>query len=195
MGGGLGIDYDGSQTNFESSMNYTWQEYASDVVYHIQTVCDEVGVPHPHIITESGRAVAAFHSVLVFGTLGVTNQGEITDIPHEIPDQYEQPLHDLLITYQEANARNILETYHDAIQALETATTLFSAGYLPIDQRVIAENLYFAILHKIRRLVQDLDYVPRNSAGLIGDFPTSITATSQSFSRFPTVGRSSSCSR
>lgn len=166
VGGGLGIDYDGSQTNFESSMNYTWQEYASDVVYHIQTVCDEVGVPHPHIITESGRAVAAFHSVLVFGTLGVTNQGEITDIPHEIPDQYEQPLHDLLITYQEANARNILETYHDAIQALETATTLFSAGYLPIDQRVIAENLYFAILHKIRRLVQDLDYVPEELGGL-----------------------------
>ncbi len=166
VGGGLGVDYDGSQTNFESSMNYTWQEYASDVVYHIQTVCDEVGVPHPNIITESGRAIAAFHSVLVFGTLGVTNQGDVTEIPTEIPEIYEQPLHDLLFTYQDATARNVLETYHDAIQALDTATTLFSAGYLPLDQRVIAENLFFAIIHKIRKLVQDLDYIPEELAGL-----------------------------
>ncbi len=166
VGGGLGIDYDGSQTNFESSMNYTWQEYASDVVYHIQTVCDEVGVPHPNIITESGRAIAAFHSVLIFGTLGVTNQGDVTEIPNEIPEIYEQPLHDLLFTYQDATARNVLETYHDAIQALDTATTLFSAGYLPLDQRVIAENLFFAIIHKIRKLVQALDYVPEELEGL-----------------------------
>ena len=166
VGGGLGIDYDGSQTNFESSMNYTWQEYASDVVYHIQTVCDEVGVPHPNIITESGRAIAAFHSVLVFGTLGVTNQGDVTEIPSEIPEIYEQPLHDLLFSYQDATARNVLETYHDALQALDTATTLFSAGYLPLDQRVIAENLFFAIIHKIRKLVQDLDYIPEELAGL-----------------------------
>ena len=166
VGGGLGVDYDGSQTNFESSMNYTWQEYASDVVYHIQTVCDEVGVPHPNIITESGRAIAAFHSVLVFGTLGVTNQGDVTEIPTEIPEVYEQPLHDLLFTYQDVTARNVLEAYHDALQALDTATTLFSAGYLPLDQRVIAENLFFGIIHKIRKLVQDLDYIPEELAGL-----------------------------
>ncbi len=166
VGGGLGIDYDGSQTNFESSMNYTEQEYASDVVYHIQTVCDEVGVPHPHIITESGRAVAAFHSVLVFGTLGVTNQGDVTEIPAEIPEIYEQPLHDLSFTYQELTARNLLEAYHDAIQALDTATTLFSAGYLPLDQRVVAENLFFGIMHKIRKLLLDVDYVPEELAGL-----------------------------
>ncbi len=166
VGGGLGIDYDGSQTNFESSMNYTEQEYASDVVYHIQTVCDEVGVPHPHIITESGRAVAAFHSVLVFGTLGVTNQGDVTEIPSEIPEIYEQPLHDLSFTYQELTARNLLEAYHDAIQALDTATTLFSAGYLPLDQRVVAENLFFGIMHKIRKLLLDVDYVPEELAGL-----------------------------
>jgi len=166
VGGGLGIDYDGSQTNFESSMNYTEQEYASDVVYHIQTVCDEVGVPHPHIITESGRAVAAFHSVLVFGTLGVTNQGDVTEIPSEIPEIYEQPLHDLSFTYQELTARNVLEAYHDALQALDTATTLFSAGYLPLDQRVIAENLFFGIMHKIRKLLLDMDYVPEELAGL-----------------------------
>ena len=66
VGGGLGVDYDGSQTNFESSMNYTLQEYANDVIYHVQTVCDEASVPHPTIVSESGRAVVAYHSVLVF---------------------------------------------------------------------------------------------------------------------------------
>jgi len=70
VGGGLGVDYDGSQTNFESSMNYTLEEYANDVIYHIQTVCDEAGVPHPTIVSESGRAVVAYHSVLVFNVLG-----------------------------------------------------------------------------------------------------------------------------
>ena len=70
VGGGLGIDYDGSQTDFESSVNYTLQEYANDIVYHIQNVCDEAEVPHPTIVTESGRAVAAYHSVLVFNVLG-----------------------------------------------------------------------------------------------------------------------------
>ena len=80
VGGGLGVDYDGSQTNFESSVNYTLQEYANDVVYHVQSVCDEAGVPHPTIISESGRAVVAYHSALVFGVLGVAGQGE-NDVP------------------------------------------------------------------------------------------------------------------
>ena len=81
VGGGLGIDYDGSQTDFESSVNYTLQEYANDVVYHIQNVCDEAQVPHPTIVTESGRAIAAYHSVLVFNVLGVTGFGEDETLP------------------------------------------------------------------------------------------------------------------
>ena len=84
VGGGLGIDYDGSQTDFESSVNYTLQEYANDVIYHVQNVCDEVGVPHPTIVTESGRAIAAYHSVLVFNVLGVAGMGE-ADVPPELP--------------------------------------------------------------------------------------------------------------
>ena len=79
VGGGLGVDYDGSQTNFESSMNYTLQEYANDVVYHIQTVCDEAGVDHPTIISESGRAVSAYHSMLIFNVLGTIGFGEEND--------------------------------------------------------------------------------------------------------------------
>ena len=76
VGGGLGVDYDGSQTNFESSMNYTLEEYANDVVYHIQTVCDEAGVAHPTIVSESGRAVVAYHSALIFNVLGVSGFGD-----------------------------------------------------------------------------------------------------------------------
>ncbi|MCB9953482.1 MAG: biosynthetic arginine decarboxylase [Planctomycetaceae bacterium] len=160
VGGGLGVDYDGSQTNFESSMNYTLQEYANDIIYHAQTVCDEAGVPHPNIISESGRAIAAYHSVLVFGTLGVTRQGNVSNIPKEIPDEFEQPLHDLMMTCRDVNTRNVLEAYHDAQQALDMAMSLFSTGYLPLEQRVLAENLYFAIAYKIQRLIPELEYIP-----------------------------------
>ena len=81
VGGGLGVDYDGSQTNTDSSMNYKVQEYANDVVFHVQTVCDEAGVPHPNLISESGRTVAAQHSILVVDTLGVTSQGNVQSAP------------------------------------------------------------------------------------------------------------------
>ena len=165
VGGGLGVDYDGSQTNFESSVNYTIQEYANDVVYHLQSVCDEAGVPHPTIISESGRAVVAYHSVLVFNVLGVAAQGE-NNAPLQLPDDVEQPLVDLLDTYKNITVRNLLESYHDAQQALDMAINLFSGGYLPLDQRSVAENLYWAICHKIQRLVRQLDYVPEELQGL-----------------------------
>src|ERR1700744_1439218 len=90
VGGGLGIDYDGSQTDFESSVNYTLQEYANDVVYHIQNVCDEAEVAHPTIVSESGRAIAAYHSVLVFNVLGVRGFGE--DAFTHVPEDAEQHL-------------------------------------------------------------------------------------------------------
>src|ERR1700693_4327785 len=94
VGGGLGIDYDGSQTDFESSVNYTLQEYANDVVYHIQNVCDEAEVAHPAIVSESGRAIAAYHSALLFNVLGVTGFGDQETLP-EIPADVEKPLIDL----------------------------------------------------------------------------------------------------
>ncbi|MFG0335660.1 MAG: biosynthetic arginine decarboxylase [Maioricimonas sp. JB049] len=165
VGGGLGVDYDGSQTNYESSMNYTLQEYANDVVHHIVTACDEADIPHPNIISESGRAVAAFHSILVFGTLGVSGQGNGQEIPPEIPEEYEQPLHDLHAACQQVNGRNMLEMYHDAQQSLDMSMNLFTAGYLSIEQRVLAEQLYFAICHKIRRLTRDLEYVSDELTG------------------------------
>jgi arginine decarboxylase len=165
VGGGLGVDYDGSQTDFESSVNYTLQEYANDIIYHVQNVCDEVGVAHPTIVTESGRAIAAYHSVLVFNVLGVAGMGE-ADVPPEPPSDAEQPLIDLQETYRSLTAKNLLESYHDAQQALDQALNLFSLGYLSLDQRCIAENLYWAISRRIQKMARELDYFPEELEGL-----------------------------
>ena len=164
VGGGLGIDYDGSQTDFESSVNYTLQEYANDVVYHIQNVCDEAGVAHPTIVTESGRAITAYHSVLVFNALGVAGYGD--DEVRELPPEPEQPLIDLQETYRSLSAKNLLESYHDSQQALDQALNLFSLGYLPIEQRCLAENLYWSISRRIQKLARELDYFPEEFEGL-----------------------------
>jgi arginine decarboxylase len=167
VGGGLGIDYDGSQTDFESSVNYTLQEYANDVVHHIQNVCDEAEVAHPIIISESGRAVAAYHSVLVFNVLGVTGFGD-TDTQPEIPDDVEQPLIDLQETLKGLSNKNLLESFHDAQQALDSALNLFSLGYLPLQQRSMAESIYWQICRNIQKLGKQLDYFPEELEGLDG---------------------------
>jgi len=165
VGGGLGVDYDGSQTNFESSMNYTLQEYANDVVYHIQTVCDEAGVPHPTIVSESGRAVVAYHSVLVFNVLGVSGFGD-EKVPTVANPDWEQPIADLIDTYTNVNARNALEAFHDAQQSLDMALSLFNGGYLPLDQRSMAENLFWAICTKLQKIVQTMAEVPEDLQNL-----------------------------
>ncbi|MFL6448222.1 MAG: biosynthetic arginine decarboxylase [Bryobacteraceae bacterium] len=167
VGGGLGIDYDGSQTDFESSVNYTLEEYARDVVYHIQSICDEGEVPHPNIISESGRAVAAYHSVLVFNVLGVSGFGE-ADLPASLPEDSEQPLIDLFETNRSITKKNLLESYHDAQQALDSALNLFSLGYLTLQQRSLAENFYWAICRKIHKYAKELDFFPEELEGLEG---------------------------
>jgi arginine decarboxylase len=165
VGGGLGIDYDGSQTDFESSVNYTLEEYARDVVYHIQNICDEAEVPHPTIITESGRAVAAYHSLLVFNVVGVSGFGE-EELPSAVPEDSEQALIDLFETQRSITKKNLLESYHDAQQALDSALNLFSLGYLSLEQRSLAENFYWAICRKILKLAKELDYFPEELEGL-----------------------------
>ena len=165
VGGGLGVDYDGSQTNFESSVNYTLQEYANDVVYHLQTVCDEAKVPHPDIVSESGRATVAHHSLLVFNVLDVSGLGDEAVPATPAPDM-EQPLTALIETHDGLTSRNALESYHDAQQALDMAMNLFASGNLTLERRSTAENLYWAICMKLQKLVQTMDEVPEDLQGL-----------------------------
>jgi arginine decarboxylase len=165
VGGGLGVDYDGSQTDFESSINYSLQEYANDVVFRIKSVCDEAGIPHPTIISESGRAVVAYHSVLVFDVLGTSNFDRCT-APDELPPDAPQPIQDLFGNYREINKKNYLESYHDAVQSMEETLNLFNLGYLSIELRALGERLFWALVRKLLRLTRDLDYVPEELNGL-----------------------------
>lgn len=160
VGGGLGVDYDGSQTNHESSVNYTLQEYANDVVFHIQQVCDQAKVEHPTIVSESGRAIVAYHSMLVFNVLGVSGPSNEDAPPEDMPDDVEPPIRDLWETYHDLSPRNALEGYHDAQQALDGLLGLFRGGHLSLERRSLAEKLYWAIGDKIRQLTAQMDHVP-----------------------------------
>jgi arginine decarboxylase len=165
VGGGLGIDYDGSQTDFESSVNYTLQEYANDVVFRVKSVCEEAGVPHPTIISESGRAVVAYHSLLVFDVLGVSNFDRY-QVPSEIPVDAPQPISDLFAIYRDLSKKNFLETYHDAVQSVDEAMNLFNLGYLSIELRALTEQLFWAVCGKLLKIVRELDYIPEDLDGL-----------------------------
>jgi arginine decarboxylase len=165
VGGGLGVDYDGSQTDFESSVNYTLQEYANDVVFRVKSVCDEAGVPHPTIISESGRAVVAYHSLLVFDVLGVANFDRY-QAPAEVPAEAPQPISDLFGIHRDLSKKNFLESYHDAVQAVDEVLNLFNLGYLSVELRALAERLFWAVCGKLLKIVRELEYVPEELHGL-----------------------------
>ena len=116
-------------------------------------------MPHPTIFSESGRAIVAYHSVLVFNVLGVSTRVD-SSVPDRLEEDVEQPLRTLFDTYTDLSARNVLESYHDALQALDMSMSLFGGGYLPLDQRSLAENLFWAICRKIRGLARQMDELP-----------------------------------
>jgi len=164
VGGGLGVDYDGSQTNFASSMNYTVQEYANDVVDAIKEICDQGGVPHPNLVSESGRAVAAHHSVLVVNVLGVTEFE--THVPKELPKDHAPLVANLWETYAGVSHKNLLESYHDALEYKDQVLQLFNLGHLSLADRVLCENLFWATCDKVLRMVRSQPHVPEELEGL-----------------------------
>jgi len=164
VGGGLAVDYDGSKTNFHSSANYSLQEYANDVVFAVQQACDEKGIPHPDIVSESGRALTAHHAILVFDVLGVSRQR--TDLPEGAAEYDNQTIANLLQILQDLSLKNFQESYHDALQLKEEATSLFALGYLDLKGRAIAERLFWAICERLRQIVKSLEYVPEEFEGL-----------------------------
>src|SRR6266852_3583916 len=144
VGGGLGVDYDGSRSAFDSSTNYTLQEYTNDVVYYIGDVCNAEKVPHPDIVSESGRALVAHHSVLiveVFGAIGKVRQ----DVKFNYSEN-ENPLVKELLDIQKNFCKlNKLEAYHDALERREDAHNMFTLGLLELPDKAKIEHLYWEI--------------------------------------------------
>jgi arginine decarboxylase len=164
-GGGLGVDYDGSQTNFASSMNYTTQEYANDIVFSLLEICDAAGVTHPTIVTESGRAVVAHHSMLVVDILGV-GEFDVGKAPDKIARDTSRVVKNLFETYKEVSRKNVLESYHDALEYKEEALQLFNLGNLSLTERVVAEDVFWAICQKLLKIVREMREVPEELEGL-----------------------------
>ncbi len=166
IGGGLGVDYDGTQRSVQSSMNYTLDEYASDVVFRVSNVCRQIGIPHPHIITECGRAMVAYNSVLVFNVLGrssiesIAREG-ITLEEWQGTGRPPLPLMDLYEAYRNVDEKNFLERYHDAVQARDEALNLFSLGYLDLRGRALVERMFWSTIVKVRSIMRaDQDEYP-----------------------------------
>ncbi|MEM9082654.1 MAG: biosynthetic arginine decarboxylase [Planctomycetota bacterium] len=158
IGGGMGIDYSGAQNNTPGSMNYTLEEFASDVVYRVGSICDNAdggGVPHPTIITECGRAMVAYSSVLVFNVVSATGPSLLPEPPQDISrltaqeEKVPQPILDLYDAYTSVEPRRVAECYHDALQARDAAMTLFSLGYLSLELRALTEQLFWATCRRI----------------------------------------------
>jgi arginine decarboxylase len=165
VGGGLGVDYDGSGTNFPSSMNYTLNEYANDVVYRVASVCNLRDIPHPMTVSESGRAVAAYHSVLIFDALGSSALDKFRVTGDRAEDyggdeELPQPVQDLFEAYRAVSERRLVECYHDALTAREQVLQMFNLGLLSLEFRALAERLYWATCAKIRDSCRKLERLP-----------------------------------
>ncbi|HLP91621.1 MAG TPA: biosynthetic arginine decarboxylase [Nostocaceae cyanobacterium] len=158
VGGGLGVDYDGSQTNFYASKNYNMQNYANDIVAELKDTCSERQIPVPTLISESGRAIASHQSILIFDVLSTS---EVPPDPPEPPQEGEsQIISYLWETYQSINKENYQEFYHDAAQFKEEAISRFNLGILRLQERAKAERLYWACCRKILDIIRHQDYVP-----------------------------------
>lgn len=155
VGGGLGVDYDGTG-NSDSSINYSEQEYANDVVSALQTLCDERNVPHPNIVTESGRFLSAHHSVLVFNVLGVNNLSR-PEPPRPATKSDHPVMQDLQYIHEKLNHDNLNECFNDLTQARQEVMQLFTYGVLGLQSRAWCENMYFAIATKMIKIAQQLE--------------------------------------
>ncbi|MFC1851875.1 biosynthetic arginine decarboxylase [candidate division CSSED10-310 bacterium] len=165
VGGGLAVDYDGSKSRSHSSANYNILEYAANVVAAIAEECNDENIPHPHIISESGRSIVAHHSVLLVKVLGVSEFGK-TKLSIEMNENSPDVVVRMMEAYSELSPANFQETYHDALDAKDEALSLFMHGYLSLNHRAQVENIFWAICKKIVTFIHKLDYVPDEFKGL-----------------------------
>jgi len=152
VGGGLGVDYDGSGSTSQASVNYSLQEYANDVVYTLAESCREQSLPMPHIISESGRALTAHHALLLLSVIDVESQAD-TMVPVLQPTDHTF-LHEMASDYQAISTRRVREVYHDATYAKERAQDLFSSGVLSLRERALAEQIYIVTITAVARIAQ-----------------------------------------
>ena len=166
VGGGLGVNYGSTYGIDDEAINYTLQEYANSVVYAVKEVCDDEEVPHPTLISESGRALTAHHSVLIVEALGAYQKKGV-DPDFAATDEDDGTVRDLSYALQQVQKVNLppeatelatlREAYHDTVEKRQEADTLFSLGYLPIEQLALAEQLYWTVCRAIHERIRDLD--------------------------------------
>jgi arginine decarboxylase len=152
VGGGLGVDYDGSRSTGSASVNYSIQEYANDIVYSLAEACRENEVPMPHIISESGRALTAHHALLLINVIDTETQKP--EIPDEPTDEAHSLLHELAATYREFDERAVREVYHDTSYAKEQLQQHFNAGVLTLRERALGERYHLALMNRIADVVR-----------------------------------------
>jgi len=157
VGGGLGVDYDGSGSTVSASVNYSVQEYANDVVYTLAEACREHDLPMPHIITESGRALTAHHALLLIKVIDVESQAE-RPLP-ELTDDDHALLHEMVADYRDASRKNVAkrrvrEIYHDVTFDKERAQELFNSGVVSLRERALAEQIYFATMNVLAKHIE-----------------------------------------
>jgi arginine decarboxylase len=175
VGGGLGVDYDGTQSTAQASVNYSLQEYANDIVYTLAEVCRDKELPMPHIISESGRALTAHHALLLLGVIDVESVNE--PLTPSLGDEDHQLLHEMLddlkaVTRKNVSMRRVREIYHDAVFDKERAQQLFESGVFSLRERAFAERLHLCTINQVARSIQYkrgefADIVPDLDAALV----------------------------
>lgn len=165
-GGGLGVDYDGTRSsNSESSVNYSIQEYVNDCIYTFVEAADKNELPHPNLITESGRSLTAHHSVLVIDVLETASLPEMPEEFEAKPDDHKL-VKDLYDIWDNLSSRSMLEDWHDAEQIREEALELFSHGIVDLKTRAEIERMYWSVAHEINVLAKNIKHVPEELKNL-----------------------------
>ncbi|MBP3349145.1 MAG: biosynthetic arginine decarboxylase [Bacteroidaceae bacterium] len=160
IGGGLGVDYDGSRSSSsESSMNYSIQEYVNDAVFTLVDVCNKNNLPQPNIITESGRSLTAHHSVLIIEALETTSL-PIWDDKEELEEGAHELARELYNIWDNMNTPRLLESWHDALQIREEALDLFSLGLLDLNTRAQIEKLFWSIAREVNQMALEMKHAP-----------------------------------
>jgi arginine decarboxylase len=166
VGGGLGVDYDGSKTTFYASANYGISEYADTVIYTIKETCDDGDAPHPIVVTESGRALTAHHAVLVLPVIDAIGPTRATYALPDLEGEVHAVVRDMQELARDVNLKNYREVFNEAVSNKDTMHSLFDLGYITLLERAHVEQLYHRILVRIAKVIEQLDYVPEELEAL-----------------------------